>query len=91
MNTIKANGSEVVVVAYDDPRAERSPAVAHALTQTQCEVVCNYLKDRHKVHKLGLLSWRDVKPLGLGTDPPPAPEPDLPPARVEVLVFVPQV
>jgi hypothetical protein len=50
----------------------------------------NYLKDNHKVHKVGWFRSRDVKPIGLGTDPPPDHETGLPAARVEVIVFVPQ-
>ena len=38
-----------------------------------------YLKDTHKVHKLGWWRSRDVKPIGLGTDPPPDNETGLPP------------
>jgi outer membrane protein OmpA-like peptidoglycan-associated protein len=90
LNGLRVKGSDVVVVAYADPKAEPSPAAAQALTQKQSEVVCDYLKGRHKAQKISTFRWRDVKPLGLGTDPPPVPEPDLPPARVEVLVFVPQ-
>jgi outer membrane protein OmpA-like peptidoglycan-associated protein len=89
LSGLKVKGSDVVVVSYADPKAEASPAAAQALTLKQSEAVCAYLKDRHKVHKLGLLRWRDVKPLGLGTGPPPVPEADLPPARVEILVFIP--
>jgi outer membrane protein OmpA-like peptidoglycan-associated protein len=89
LSGLKVKGSDVVVAAYADPKAEPSAAAARALTQKQSEVVSEYLKDHYKIHKLGLLRWRDVKALGLGTDPPPVPEPDLPPAHVEVLVFVP--
>ena len=46
-----------------------------------------YLKDMHKVQKLGWWRSRDVKPIGLGTDPPPDNETGLPPARVELIVF----
>jgi hypothetical protein len=90
LNGLKVKGSEVVVASYADPKTEPSPAAAYALTLKQSEVVCAYLKDTHSVHKVSTFRRRDVKPLGLGTDPPPVPEPDLPPARVEVLLFIPQ-
>jgi hypothetical protein len=91
LNGLKVKGSDVVVVTYADPQAEKSTRVAATTTQKQSEVVCDYLTDTHKVHKLGLLSWRDVKPVGFGTDPPIVPdEQPLPPARVEVIVFIPQ-
>jgi phospholipid/cholesterol/gamma-HCH transport system substrate-binding protein len=88
---MKHRGSEVVVVAYADPRTEVSPAVARALTRQQSETVCDYLKAQHAVQKMGWFSSRKVTPLGMGVVPPPLPEAEpLPPARVEVLVFVPQ-
>src|SRR5206468_1082854 len=74
---LKWKGSDVVIASYADPRCELTPEAARALTQTMSEVVVTYLKDHHKVHKLGLLSWRDVKPLGCGYGPPPQPEPGL--------------
>jgi hypothetical protein len=53
--------------------------------------VVEYLKTRHGAHKMGIFSSRKVVPLGQGVQRPPVPERDaLPPARVEVLVFVPQ-
>ena len=87
---MKHKGSEVVVVAYADPR-QAKPSVAQALTRQQSEAVCDYLKKQHSIQKMGWFSSRKVTPLGQGVHPPPAPERDaLPPARVEVLVFVPQ-
>jgi phospholipid/cholesterol/gamma-HCH transport system substrate-binding protein len=90
LNGLKPKGADVVVAAYADPRTAPSTAAALALTQKQSEVVVAYLKDSHKVHKLGWIRSRDVKPIGLGTDPPPDNETGLPPARVELIVFVPQ-
>jgi phospholipid/cholesterol/gamma-HCH transport system substrate-binding protein len=87
---LKHNGSEVVVAAYADPKTSR-PDLARTLTQQQSEAVCTYLKDRHNAHKLGWWSTRKVTSLGCGTNPPPQPEAmPLPPARIEVVVFVPQ-
>ena len=87
---LKHKGSEIVVVAYADPRSD-SPSVARAITKKQSEAVCDYLKGQHAVQKMGWFTSRKVAPLGLGTSTPPLPEKEpLPPARVEVLVFVPQ-
>ena len=61
------------------------------MTRQQAESVCTYLKEQHAVQKMGWFSSRKVTALGQGVQPPPVPEPQpLPPARVEVLVFVPQ-
>jgi phospholipid/cholesterol/gamma-HCH transport system substrate-binding protein len=88
---MRHKGSEVVVVAYADPGTAASPAAAHALTRQQSEAVCNYLKSQYAVQRMGWFSSRKVTPLGMGVAPPPLPEAEpLPPARVEVLVFVPQ-
>jgi phospholipid/cholesterol/gamma-HCH transport system substrate-binding protein len=87
---MKHKGSEVVVVAYADPQ-KSAPKFAQTLTRQQSESVCEYLKKQHSIQKMGWFTSRKVTPLGQGVHPPPAPERDpLPPARVEVLVFVPQ-
>lgn len=87
---MKHKGSEVVVAAYADPRSANPPA-AKGLTQMQSEAVCEYLKRQHAIQKMGWFTSRKVTPLGRGVNPPPGPEREpLPPARVEVLVFVPQ-
>jgi phospholipid/cholesterol/gamma-HCH transport system substrate-binding protein len=87
---LKHRGSEVVVAAYADPR-KTAAVPAQALTRQQSEAVCDYLKKQHSIQKMGWFSSRKVTPLGQGVHPPPTPESDaLPPARIEVLVFVPQ-
>lgn len=87
---LKLKNSEVVVVAYADPKTVPS-SVARTVTKQQSEAVCAYLKARHAVQKLGWFRSRKVTALGLGTASPPLPETiALPPSRVEVLVFVPQ-
>jgi hypothetical protein len=84
------SGSEVVVVAYADP-ASPDPAAARKLTQEQSKAVLEYLREKHKVQKLGFLSWRTVTALGMGVNPSPTKEREkLPAPRVEVLIFVPQ-
>jgi phospholipid/cholesterol/gamma-HCH transport system substrate-binding protein len=90
LNGLKPKGSDVVIAAYADPARAPSTAAALALTQKQSEVVVAYLKDTHKVHKLGWWRSRDVRPIGLGVDPPPDNEIGLPAARIELMVFVPQ-
>jgi outer membrane protein OmpA-like peptidoglycan-associated protein len=83
-------GAEVVVVSYADAKATPA-AIAPKLTREQSEAVAQYLKNHGAIHKDYWLLSRKVTPFGRGTQPPPAPEKeDLPPARVEVLVFVPQ-
>jgi len=87
---MKHKGSEVVVVAYADPAHQDNARVAKELTTKQSEAVCEYLKKRHSVQKMGWWSSRKVMPLGQGINPPPIPEREnLEPARVEILVFVP--
>jgi phospholipid/cholesterol/gamma-HCH transport system substrate-binding protein len=87
---MKHKGSEVVVVAYADPRSA-NPQAARAVTRDQSEAVCAYLKKQHAIQKMGWFSSRKVTALGQGVQPPPVAERDpQPPARVEVLVFVPQ-
>jgi phospholipid/cholesterol/gamma-HCH transport system substrate-binding protein len=90
MGGLKHKGSDVVVVAYADPKTSQ-PAPSRALTKQQSEAVVSYLKDNHAVQKMGWFSSRKVTPLGMGIAPPPVAEKDkLPPARLEVLIFVPQ-
>jgi phospholipid/cholesterol/gamma-HCH transport system substrate-binding protein len=87
---LKHKRSEVVVVAYADPKTTPS-GVARELTRHQSEAVCEYLIKQHGTQKMTLFSSRKVTSLGQGTQPPPGREPEpLPPSRVEVIVFVPQ-
>lgn len=86
---MKHAGSEVVIVAYADPHSADARA-ARVLTRQQSEAVCDYLKSKYAIQKMGWFSTRKVTPLGMGADLPPLPEPDpLPPDRVEVQVFCP--
>jgi hypothetical protein len=92
LESMKHPGSDVVVAAYADPH-KVPPPTAKLITQQQAEAVCTYLTRNHGVHKMGWFSSRKVTPLGQGVvQPPPDPaeHTPLPPARVEVLVFVPQ-
>jgi phospholipid/cholesterol/gamma-HCH transport system substrate-binding protein len=94
LSGLKHKGSEVVVVSYADPTKSPDARNALQITRSQSEAVVNHLRNRgaHKMSWLpAWLSSRKVLALGQGTQPPPEPERDpLPPARVEVLVFVPQ-
>jgi phospholipid/cholesterol/gamma-HCH transport system substrate-binding protein len=87
---LKHKGSDVVVVTYADPK-KSNPATALEITRSQSEAVCDYLKREHAVEKMGLFSSRKVTALGQGVQQPPQGETEsLPPARIEVIVFVPQ-
>jgi hypothetical protein len=90
MEGLKHKGSDVVMAAYAGPNTD--PDLARNLTRKQSEAVCNYLKDRHGIQKMGWFSrsWK-MTPLGLGTSPPPQNDRDqLPAPRLEVLIFVPR-
>jgi hypothetical protein len=80
----------VVIAAYADPQ-RTDAGVGRILTREQSEAVLEYLKKQHAVQKMGWFSSRKVVAVGCGTNPPPVPHKDpAPPARVEVVVFVPQ-
>jgi phospholipid/cholesterol/gamma-HCH transport system substrate-binding protein len=91
LNDRKDAGSEVVIAAFADPKKYES-GFARTLTQKQSETVADYLKTKHKIHKMGYWWWsnRRVTALGCGTAPAPVPETEkLPPSRIELIVFVP--
>jgi phospholipid/cholesterol/gamma-HCH transport system substrate-binding protein len=90
VNAFRQQGTDIVVVSYAD--AKTTPAeTARTLTRQRSEAVSNYLKDHHGIHKVGWVGSRRVTALGMGVQPPLAPETEnLPASRVEVLVFVPQ-
>jgi len=88
---LRHEGADMVVLGLADPQSSVQSSVAKNLTQQQSEAVCDYLK-KQKVNKSSWITSRKATPLGIGTDAIPGEEPDakLPPARVEVRVFVPQ-
>ena len=89
IKSLKRPGSDVVIVAYADPHSVNSQA-AQALTRQESETVCDYLKTKQGIQKLGWFSSRKVTPLGLGVEPPPMPESEsLPPDRLEIQIFIP--
>jgi phospholipid/cholesterol/gamma-HCH transport system substrate-binding protein len=90
-NGNKEKGSEVVVASFADPKMNAD--LAQTVTQKQAEAVCEYLTSQHDVHKTGFWWWsrRSVRPVGCGVNQVPVPEKEkLPPARIEVLIFVPE-
>jgi phospholipid/cholesterol/gamma-HCH transport system substrate-binding protein len=89
LRTMKQPGSDVVIVAYADSHSP-NPQAARALTRQESETVCDYLKTKQAVQKIGWFSSRRVTPLGLGVEPPPMPESEaLPPDRLEIQIFTP--
>jgi phospholipid/cholesterol/gamma-HCH transport system substrate-binding protein len=90
LTSTRVSGSDIVVAAFADPKADLNPQVAHTLTVRQGEAVAEYLKNTLNAHKTGWFARRDVKAIGLGTRPAPvAEEGSQPGNRVEVLVFTP--
>jgi phospholipid/cholesterol/gamma-HCH transport system substrate-binding protein len=91
LNQQKDEGAELLVASFAEPS---QPAdFAHTVTQKQSEVVTEYLRSHHKVHRTGWWWWstRTVRCIGCGTSPSPIPETEkLPAARIELIVFVPQ-
>jgi phospholipid/cholesterol/gamma-HCH transport system substrate-binding protein len=84
-------GSEIVVVAYAAADNADSGSVANRVTEAQANEAVAYLRDIHAVHKLGWWSRRKISGLGLGRAQPPQPESEtLPPARIEVVLYVPR-
>ena len=91
LNEHKEEGSELLVAAFADP--SEPPDFALTVTQKQSEVVVEYLRSQHKVHRTGWWWWstRSVRAIGCGVQPSPVPETEkLPAARIELIVFVPQ-
>jgi phospholipid/cholesterol/gamma-HCH transport system substrate-binding protein len=87
----------IVVAAFTDTAPEGDEGLARVLTQEQAEAVRAYLMDQHKIHSNGWFnSARKVAAVGYGTHPPRVPgTPDaatanLPPRRVEFVLFTPQ-
>lgn len=82
--------AEVVIAGIASPREEAS--FAQTLTQKQSEAVRDYLV-QNAANRTGWWFWnrRPLRAVGCGTQPPAQPEADaLPPARVEIVLFLPQ-
>jgi phospholipid/cholesterol/gamma-HCH transport system substrate-binding protein len=89
LNQQNDSNSEIVIAAFADPK--QPPDFAQTLTEKQSQAVMEYLRSVHRVHRLSFWSSRSVKAVGVGVHPPDMPDAEmLPPARVELLVFVPE-
>jgi len=91
LNEDKKATQDVVIAAFANPTL--NPDFAQTLTQKQSDAVMEYLKNNYRVHRTGFWYWsnRSVRSIGVGTYQPPVPESEnLPPARIELLIFVPQ-
>jgi phospholipid/cholesterol/gamma-HCH transport system substrate-binding protein len=92
-NKVKRPTTEVVIAAFtDEPRAADRALI---LTQEQAEAVRKYLSTRHTLEGAGWFASRKIAAIGFGNEVPPpadgAGDPkDLPPRRVEVILFTPQ-
>lgn len=83
------SGAEIVIVAYTN---SGSGSEATELTHAQAKTVKDYLTAQHKIHSPGWLgSGRPVTALGMGRKPSPSPAGirNLPPRRIEIIVFCP--
>lgn len=90
LNGIKNPNSEIVIASYSDPAQGLPTASALITTRKQSQVVCDYLKNKYAIQKMGWFSTRKVSSLGLGNQVNPGSDRQaLPPARLEVHVFIP--
>lgn len=79
---------EIVIAGVAAPHTNAN--FAQTLTQKQSEAVRDYLVQQ-AVHRTGWWWWdtRSIRAVGCGNLPPAQPEPaDLPPGRIEVIVFL---
>lgn len=81
--------SEVVIAAFHDDR------LAELLSQEQADAVRSYLTTKHAINSKGWFGSRKVAAVGFGSTNPPTrvDEPrhlNLPPRRVEIILFTPQ-
>jgi phospholipid/cholesterol/gamma-HCH transport system substrate-binding protein len=90
-NKVRRPTTEVVIAAFTDDG--RDPELAQVLTQEQADAVRKYLVARHQIETSGWFATRKVAAVGFGTDSPSAvvsATRELPPRRVEVILFTPQ-
>ena len=89
--TVRRPSSEVVIAAFTDDA--RDQKLSQVLTQEQADAVRNYLVTHHSIQSTGWFSSRKVAAVGFGSQAPPAARKasgDLPPRRVEIILFTPQ-
>ena len=83
--------SEVVIAAFTDN--DHDIELAEVLTQEQADSVRRYLVEKHGINSAGWFRSRKVAAVGFGTQVPRIQDPplaQLPPRRVEIIVFTPQ-
>ena len=79
--------SEVVVAGF--AADEEDGRLAELVSRKQAEAVVSYLTDSGGAHKTGWFTRRSITAHGFGNLPPPEGEkPDVPPRRIEVLLFL---
>ncbi len=89
--TVRRPSSEVVIAAFTDDA--RNPDLAEVLTQEQADAVRKYLVGQHAITSVGWFGSRKVAAVGFGNRVPPTQldaARDLPPRRVEIILFTPQ-
>ena len=83
--------SEVVIAAFTDD--DHDVELAEVLTQEQADSVRKYLIEKHGIDSAGWFRSRKVAAVGFGTQVPRLQDPplaQLPPRRVEIILFTPQ-
>lgn len=88
---VRRPSSEVVIAAFTDD--DRDQDLAQILTQEQADAVRKYLVSKHSIASVGWFGSRKVAAVGFGTQVPHAVSgsaQDLPPRRVEIILFTPQ-
>jgi len=83
--------SEVVIAAFTND--DHDVDLAEVLTQEQADSVRKYLIEKHGIDSAGWFRSRKVAAVGFGTQVPRLQDPplaQLPPRRVEIILFTPQ-
>ena len=89
--SVRRPSSEVVIAAFTDD--DRDQELALLLTQEQADTVRKYLVSRHAIDTVGWFGSRKVAAVGFGSQVPRAQTEqarNLPPRRVEIVLFTPQ-
>ena len=83
--------SEIVIAAFTDD--DRDLDLAEVLTQEQAQTVRKYLVEKHGIDSAGWFRSRKVAAVGFGTQVPRGQDPpiaQLPPRRIDIILFTPQ-
>ncbi len=89
--SVRRPSSEVVIAAFTDDDRDRD--LAQVLTQEQADAVRKYLITRHAIDTVGWFGSRKIAAVGFGAQAPRGlleEARDLPPRRVEIILFTPQ-